>query len=241
MPSVPDRGFATTRWSLVLTAGRSTTPAARTALAELCGLYWPPLYGYARRKGYSEEQAQDLTQAFFTRFLEKHFVGVADPHRGRFRSFLLASFKHFTANEYDREHAKKRGGGQQTLSLEFDEAEAHFGIEPRDTLTPEMLFEREWARGVLERVLAALAAECARTGKTDLFERVKDLLVGEKIPGGYAALARALGTTEGALKVTVHRLRRRFRTLLRAEISATVSNEAEIDDEIRYLMAVLTS
>src|SRR5688572_10379401 len=147
MSFLPNRGFRTTRWSLVLTAGRDSTPASRAALAELCELYWPPLYSYARRQGHSVEQAQDLTQAFFARLLEKRYVEAADPQRGRFRSFLLASFKHFIANERDREQAQKRGGGQAPLSLEFETAEARYTAEPRDTLTPEALFERQWAAG----------------------------------------------------------------------------------------------
>ena len=240
MSFAPDHGFTTTRWSLVLAAGRHPSPASRTALSELCGLYWQPLYGYARRQGYSVEQAQDLTQAFFTRLLEKQFVRAADPNRGRFRSFLLASFKHFAANEHDRERALKRGGDRLIVPLEFEEAEKRLSFEPRDPLTPEVLFEQDWARGVLSRAVAALGAECAASGKAKLFEHVKDSLTGEKPPGGHAALARTLDVTEGALKVTIHRLRRRLRAILRAEIAATVSEESEIDDEIRHLIAVLS-
>ena len=239
MSFLPNRGFTTTRWSLVLTAGRDSTPGSQAALAELCELYWPPLYAYARRQGDSVEQAQDLTQAFFARLLEKRYVQAADPQRGRFRSFLLASFKHFVANERDHERAQKRGGGQLPLALEFDAAEARYAAEPAETLTPEALFERQWALGVIDRVLAALGAECAKAGKKATFDHVKDLLVGERSACGYAAIADALGTTEGAIKVTVHRLRRRFRHLLRVEIGATVSDDSEINDEIRYLFAAL--
>jgi RNA polymerase sigma factor (sigma-70 family) len=240
MGFAPDRGFTTTRWSLVIAAGRDATPTSRAALAELCELYWPPLYAYARRRGHAVEEAQDLTQAFFTRLLEKRAVQVADPQRGRFRSFLLTSFKHFTANEHDRGRAQKRGGGERPLSLDFEPVEARYAAEPADTLTPEALFERQWALGVLDRVLATLRAECEHAGKAVIFDRVKDIVIGEKHPGGYAALAHALGTSEGAIKVMIHRLRRRYQQLLRAEIAATVSNEPEIDEEIRHLIAVLT-
>ena len=236
----PNRGFTTTRWTLVMAAGREPTSGAREALSQLCELYWPPLYAYARRRGYSVDEAQDLTQAFFARFLEKRDVRAVDPQRGRFRSFLLGSFKHFLANEYDREHAKKRGGGQIFLALEVETAEARYAAEPADTLTPEAIFERQWALGVLDRVLATLGVEAAKSGKEVMFEHVKGVLGGDKAEGGgYADIARALGTTEGAIGVTVHRLRRRFRTLLRAEIMATVSDDSDVDDEIRYLMAVV--
>jgi RNA polymerase sigma factor (sigma-70 family) len=215
------------------------TPDSDLALAQLCELYWPPLYSYARRLGHSAEDAQDLTQAFFTRFLEKQFVEAANPTRGRFRSFLLACFKHFMANERDRESAQKRGGGRPPVALAFDAAEAQYEAEPATALTPEALYEKQWARGVIDRVMATLGVECADAGKEKVFTHVKDLLVGEKSDAGYRSLAEALGTTEGALKVTIHRLRARFRHLLRAEIAATVSDDAAIDDELRHLMAVL--
>lgn len=235
-----NRGFTTTRWSLVLTAGRDQTARSRAALGELCELYWPPVYSYARRQGHPVHEAEDLTQAFFSRLLEKHYLQAADPQRGRFRSFLLASFKHFVANERDRERAQKRGGGQVLVALEFEAVEARYSAEPPDTLTPEALFERQWALGVIDRVLATLRAECVQAGKEAMFDHVRDQLFGEKSPGGYAAIADTLGATEGAVKVTVHRLRRRYRDLLRMEIGATVSDESEIDDEIRYLTAVLS-
>ena len=222
-------------------ASRASAPGSREALSQLCELYWPPLYGFARRQGYSVEQAQDLTQAFFARFLEKQDVQDADPARGRFRSFLLGSFKHFLANEYDRERAKKRGGDQVKIALEVDSAEARFAAEPADDLTPEALFERQWALGVIDRVMDALRADLMKSGKEATFDELKGLLVGEKEQGGYAAIARTLGTSEGAIKVTVHRLRQKFRERLRAEIAATVADDAEIEDEIRYLMAILAN
>ena len=230
------RAFPTTRWTLVLAAARDSSAGSRPALAELCERYWPPLYAYARRDAHTVEEAQDLTQAFFTRFLEKDHARAADPARGRFRSFLLTSFKHFMSNERDRERAQKRGGGQRLLSLEFETAEAAYRIEPADTLTPEALFERRWALELIDRVTAQLAAERERAGSGVTFAQLKEFLIGERNDGRYAETARALGTTEGALRVTVHRLRRRFRDLLRAEIAATVSEDGEVDGEIRHLI-----
>ena len=188
-------GFATTRWSLVLAAGRDSTAGSRAALSELCELYWRPVYAFARRQGYEVHDAEDLTQAFFARLLEKHVVQAADPHRGRFRSFLLASFKHFVANERDRAHAQKRGSGQVMIGLDFESAEARYSAEPVETLTPEAVFERQWALAVLDRVLTTLRDECVNAGKTEIFDRVRDLLAGDRSPGGYAAIAESLGTT----------------------------------------------
>jgi len=224
----------------VIAAGRDSTPKSRAALSELCELYWPPLYAFARRQGHSVEQAQDLTQAFFARLLEKRTVQVADPQRGRFRSFLLTSFKYFVANEHDRERARKRGGGELPVSLDFETVEARYMAEPADALTPEALFERQWARAVLDRVLHTLRSECVKASNESTFDPVKELVIGEKNPGGYAAIADALNTTDGAIKVMIHRFRRRYQQLLRDEIASTVSDEADVDDEIRHLIAVLT-
>ena len=235
-----DGSFPTTRWTLVVAASRDSSLSGQAALAELCARYWKPLYAYARRDGHTVDQAQDLTQAFFARFLEKHDVRAADQTRGRFRSFLLTSFKHFVSNERDRERAHKRGGGQHVLSLELDTAEVWYTREPADTLTPEAIFERRWALELVERVTAQLAAERAQAGAEETFARLKGFLLGEPDAGRYDEAARALGTSEGALRVMVHRLRRRFRELLRAEIAATVSDDAEIDGEIRHLIDALS-
>ena len=235
-----ERAFPTTRWTLIMAAARGSTAGGRPALAELCERYWAPLYAYARRGGHTVEEAQDLTQAFFTRFIEKDHVRAADPVRGRFRSFLLTSFKHFMSNERDRERAQKRGGGQLLLSLDFETAEASYRLEPAETLTPDALFERRWALELIDRVSGQLAAERARAGASETFEQLKDSLIGNRDEGKYAETARALGTTEGALRVTVHRLRRRFRALLRAEIAATVSEDSEIEGEIRYLIEAVS-
>lgn len=223
-----------------MAAGRDRAPEAGEALAQLCELYWPPLYSFARRRGYSVEEAQDLTQGFFARLLEKHDVQAADPLRGRFRSFLLSAFTHFLTNAYDHDQAAKRGGGR-VVSLEGEMAEAYYAAEPADTLTPEALYERQWARGVIDRAQAALRDELAAAGRARLFELVKDLLLGERADGGYANVAHSLSMTEGATKVTVHRLRRRLRELLRVEIRQTVSDDSEVEEEVRYLMTVLTN
>ena len=221
-------------------AAGASTPASRDALSRLCELYWQPLYSYARRRGQSVEQAQDLTQAFFARFLEKEDIRAADRQRGRFRSFLLSAFKHFMANEYDREHAKKRGGSHITVPLEFGDAEARYIAEPADTLTPEDVFERQWASRVIDRAMMALRADLVESGKENVYTCLHGFLMGEK-DQSYAAAARVLGQSEGAVKVTVHRLRRRLRDFLRAEIAATVSDDSEIEDEIRYLIGVVSS
>ena len=236
-----DSRFATTRWTLVIAAAGDVSTGSREALAELCERYWTPLYAYARRHGYDVPQAQDLTQAFFARLLEKGDLRAADPSRGKFRSFLISSFKHFVSNVRDHDRALKRGGGQPHLQLEFDTAEARYQAEPAaSTLTPEELFERQWAVQLVERVRAQLAAERERAGAGEQFARLAGFLNGDPEPGGYEELARDTGTTEGALRVTVHRLRRRFRELLRAEIAATVSDDSEIEGEIRHLISALS-
>jgi RNA polymerase sigma-70 factor (ECF subfamily) len=223
-----------------MAAAHESPATAQPALAELCERYWKPLYAYARRDGCTVEEAQDLTQAFFTRFLEKSQVRAADPARGRFRSFLLASFKHFMSNERDRDRAQKRGGGLPRLSLEFESAESSYRLEPADTLTPEALFERRWAADLIARITAQLAAERAQAGASDTFEQLKGFLLGDRDDGNYTEIAQALGKTEGALRVMVHRLRRRFRQLLRAEIAATVSEDSEVESEIRHLISSLS-
>jgi len=234
-----DGHFATTHWSLVLAAGETTAPAAQDALAELCGTYWYPLYAYVRRWGYSADDAQDLTQEFFARVLEKHYLRQADPARGRFRSFLLASLKHFLANERDRARAQKRGGGAAPLPFEFETAEGRYTREPPDDETPDRIFERRWALALLERVLGRLRDENYEAGKTVLFDRVRDLLTEGRAEVPYVEIAASLGMSEGALKVAVHRLRRRYGELLRETIGETVADPAEIDDEIRYLFTAL--
>lgn len=240
MSSRPDDRFASTRWTLVLAAADESAPGARDALAELCAEYWRPLYIYARRAGYSVDRAEDLTQAFFARFLEKRDVRTADPARGRFRSYLLVCFKHFIANDRDRQRAAKRGGGAERLALAEIDVETLAAPDRGGSLTPEALYEREWAHGVLERAVAQLRAECTQAGRAPLFAELEASLLGERHPGGYGAAASALGMTEGAVKVTIHRLRRRLRELLKAQIAPMVSDAEEIDDEMRYLMAIVS-
>lgn len=235
------RRFATTRWSIVLAAGNRSSPQSASALATLCETCWYSLYEYVRRSGHDADDARDLTQALFARLLEKNDLAAADPERGRFRSFLLASLKHFLANEWDRARAEKRGGGRAVLSIDFGTAEQRYRAEPSHDLTPEKIFERRWALVLLENVLARLHDESAQAGKTDSFDRLKCFLTGEQPALTYGQLAAELNTSEGALKVAVHRLRRRYRELLRAEIEETVADPEEIDQEIRDLFSALGS
>jgi RNA polymerase sigma factor (sigma-70 family) len=230
------RHFATTRWSVVLAAGaESSSPGVQEALTTLCETYWYPLYGFLRNRGYSAEDAQDVTQAFFARLLEKQSIRHADPARGRFRSFLLASLKNFAANERDREIAQKRGGDVPILSLEIETAEGRFQMELPTDETPDRVFDRRWALTLLDRVMSRLNAETARGAKPSQFDRLKAYLTGDQPQLSYAETASDLGTSEGAIKVAVHRLRRRFRDLVRDEISHTVSSPEEVEDELRHL------
>jgi RNA polymerase sigma-70 factor (ECF subfamily) len=205
----------------------------------LCEKYWYPLYAYVRRRGYPAEQAQDLTQEFFVRVLEKRYIGRADPSKGRFRTFLLSSLTYFLCDEVDRQRSLKRGGRHAHLPFEVRDGEEIYRRERSHNETPERIFERRWALALLDRVLARLGEEFAERGKRAHFERLRVYLLGQSRDVPYAELARELETTEGALKVAAHRLRTRYRDLLRAEIAETVAGSAHIDGEIRYLVAVL--
>ena len=238
-PRPAARQFATTRWSQVLAAGQAHTGDSREALARLCESYWYPLYAYVRRWGYDADQAQDLTQAFFATLLEKHYLRAADPARGRFRSFLLASLKHFLSNERDRAGAAKRGGRATVVPLEFENAEGRYSREPADTETPETIYERRWAMTLLDRTLARLRREYEAGGKQALFGRLEGHLTGDQEALPYADLCAELKMSEGAIKVAMHRMRRRFGALLREEIGETVSDPDEVDDEIRELFRAL--
>ena len=231
--------FPTTRWSLVAAAGDPHRKETRSALVSLCENYWYPLYAYLRRRGYSADQAQDLTQEFFTRLLEGRYLDRADPEKGRFRSFILTCLKFFVADEEDRQRAQKRGGGT-VVPLEFSSGEERYQREPAHDETPERIFERRWALSVLDRVVEKLREEFVQHGRPQHFELLKVFLLGRS-DAPYAALAREMNTSEGALKVAIHRLRKRYRELFRQEIADTVADPADVESELRYLAAVLTS
>ena len=240
--NLPGAGrFATTHWSVVMAAGRPKSASYQQALETLCKTYWFPLYVYLRRQGYDSHRAEDYVQAFFAGLLAKHGLRLADPKRGKFRSFLLASLKHFLSNERARARAKKRGGGRKVLSLDFQNAESQYALEPRDELSPEKLFERSWALTVLDRTMARLQAEAISTNKQKLFDHLKVYLTAEKSSIPYRDVAAELDMAEGTLRVAVHRLRRRYRELLRDEIAQTVTSDDQIDEEIRDLFAALGS
>ncbi len=227
--------FATTQWSLVLHAGQQSTPESAKALETLCSAYWFPLYAYARRRGYAADDASDLTQEFFLKLLEKQFLESADPERGRFRTFLLTIFQRFLLNERDRDHAIKRGGGLKPLVLDFASCEQLYAASLTDGQTAERIFERQWAMTLLNRVVEQLRAEYLEKNKLSLFENCRAFLVGSTNAGGYSTVAAALNMSEGALRVAVHRLRERYRELLRQEVSCTIEDGATIDDELNSL------
>jgi RNA polymerase sigma factor (sigma-70 family) len=231
--------FPTTRWTLVVAAADPQRKEARSALVSLCENYWYPLYAYLRRRGYPSDQAQDLTQDFFIRVLEGRYLDRADPEKGRFRSFMLTSLKFFVADENDRQRARKRGGGN-IVPLEFSSGEDRYQREPAHNETPERIFERRWALCILDRVVEKLRNEFVGHGRPEHFERLKVFLLGSS-DAPYAALAREMNTSEGALKVAIHRLRKRYRELFRQEISDTVADPAEVESELRYLAAALTA
>jgi RNA polymerase sigma factor (sigma-70 family) len=230
--------FPTTRWTLLVAAADPGRKETHSALVSLCESYWYPLYAYLRRCGYPADQAQDLTQQFFVRLLEGRYISRADREKGRFRSFILTSLKFFVADERDRDRAQKRGGGA-VLPLEFSSGEQRYQREPAHDETPERIFERRWALAVLDRVVETLRNEFVLHGRPEHFERLKVFLLGQS-DTPYAELAREMNTSEGALKVAVHRLRKRYRELFRQEIADTVTDPAEIDSELRFLAAALT-
>ena len=237
--SAPRDVFVTTHWTMVLSAGRKSSPHSERALAELCQTYWYPLYAFVRRQGKTKEDAEDLVQTFFARFLEKNYLEGLAAERGKFRAFLLAALKHFLANEWDRAQAQKRGGGAEHLSLNWQDADERFHLDPPDPTNPERLFDREWALALLDRVIARLADECARDGKAELFTQAKGFLTVSSVAIPYGEAAKQLGMDEGALRVAVHRLRKRYRELLRDEISQTLAEPGQVDEELRSLLAAL--
>jgi RNA polymerase sigma factor (sigma-70 family) len=235
----PDREFTTTHWSVILAAGQSDSPDAQQALGKLCRAYWYPLYAFARRQGKSPEDAEDLTQGFFARFLEKGSIGLADPARGRFRSFLLGSFKNHIAEAHRQASRLKRGGGQSPVSWDAMSAEQRYLAEPKEESTAEALYEERWALTLLETALARLGEELAAAGRERMFMELKGQLWGGDGVVSYQELSGRLDMSEGAVKVTVHRLRQRFRELLREEVANTVADAGEIDDELRHLVGVV--
>lgn len=231
--------FVTTQWSAVLAAHRSDTATGSDALAKLCQVYWYPLYAYVRRRGYNPEDAQDLTQEFFLRLLHQDWLAQADRERGRFRTFLLAAMSHFLANEWHKGQAQKRGGGVTFVPLEIDNAETRYTCEPADPLTPEQCYEKRWAVALLDEVLNRLRLEFDAEGRGRFFDALKPCLIGDGKSQSYNTLSRELGMTEDAIKVAVHRLRKRYRQLLREEIANTVSSVQEVQAEMRHLLEVL--
>jgi RNA polymerase sigma-70 factor (ECF subfamily) len=231
--------FATTRWSVVLTAGGGDSTHARGALEKLCQTYWYPLYAYVRRRGYSPEDAQDRTQEFFARLLEGKLVGRADRQRGKFRSFLLSAMNHFLTDEWEKARAQKRGGGAIPVPLQLDTAETRYGLDPADNTTPEQIYERRWALALLEEVLRRLGKEFEERGKGEIFAALNPCLIGERASQPYAELAAKLGVSERTVKSAVHRLRQRYRQLLREEIAHTVAEPGEVEEEMRHLFIVL--
>lgn len=231
------REFHTTRWSLVLAAQRGTEATqAREAMAALCKDYWYPLYAFVRRRGHAPHDAQDLTQGFFASLLEGN-AAMADPARGRFRSYLLGALKHYLANEWNRANAQKRGGGQKIVEWDALDPEARYAMEPAGDVEADAFYDRRWAMELLDRAMAKLRAEFAAKGGAEMFDALKGTLTGAE--PARDELAKQFGMSEGALKVAVHRLRQRYREVLRAEIAETVDSVSDVDEEMRHLVTVL--
>jgi len=239
--AVMRNGFTTTHWSAVLLAGNEAHPEAAAALEYVCRSYWYPLYAYARRHSYSPEDAQDLTQGFFAIFLEKKYVCLANPDRGRFRSFLLTSFKHFLANQHHRSHAAKRGGHFTFVSWDEVDAEAHYQNEMTCAASPEESFDHTWALTLLEKVMTDLREEYVSTGKRRIFDALEVFLSGETPAPTYSTIGGRLQIGPSAVKMAVSRLRRRFGELLRREIAQTIAGTANVEDELRHLRCALSA
>ena len=240
MQSGPGR-FVTTRWTLVRAAAGADPVLAADALARLCSLYWYPVFAFVRRRGHSVEDAQDLTQAFFTRLIEKEELGAADRDRGRFRTFLLAACQHFLLNERDRRLAIKRGGGQAHLSIDFAVAEERYQRSLSHHETPEHLFHRQWCLALLDAVLESMREDYVRAGNEELFDRLRGFVTMDDAAGTHADAAADLEMTAGAVKVAVHRLRRRYREALRARVADTVDSEEQVEEELRELLSTLSA
>jgi len=241
-PSAQPAGmFATTRWSVVLAAADRGGGQAAEALETLCRAYWYPLYAYVRRKGYKPEDAQDLTQEFFARLLAKGYLAAVHPEKGKFRWFLQSAVKRFLGNEQERALAGKRGGGAFHVPFDGEKAEDRYRLEAADPLTPDKLFDRAWAVNLIEAANRSLEEECLLEGKGELFERLKVFFSGEQSESTYAEIGARLHMTEGAVKVAVHRLRRRYRDMLREQIAQTVSTRTEVEEELRDLLAAFSA
>lgn len=232
--------FATTHWSVVLATGRSDAANAGLALESLYRTYWYPLYCYVRRKGRSPEDAQDLTQQFFTHLLSRHCLELADPARGRFRTFLLHALDHFLINDWKHGRRLKRGGGAPHLSLDAERAEHRYSHEPVTSLTPAVLYERQWATALLDRVLAELRKEYETTDRSALFAELAERMWGKDGAGSFLEIGRRLGLSEGAARGAMHRLRERFRERLRGAVAETLADPAELEPELRHLLAVVS-
>jgi RNA polymerase sigma-70 factor (ECF subfamily) len=232
--------FATTRWTVVLKAGRKSSLDSDAALAELCRTYWYPLYVYVRRRGQSKEDAEDLVQGFFERFLAKNYLENVAADRGKFRAFLLASLKHYMSNEWDRASRQKRGGGVEMLSLDWVNAADRFQLEPEDSTHPEREYDRVWALALLGRVVQELRAECESEGKVELFDCAKGFLTATSESPSYELAGKALGLESGAVRVAVHRLRKRYRELLKRELMQTLSNPSDLAEELRALLTAVS-
>jgi len=239
VPLRQNQVFATTRWSVVISAGRDSSPDSKRALESLCETYWYPLYAYVRRRVPDVSEAQDLTQAFFAELLEKNYVGSATPERGRFRAFLLTAFKHFLSKEWEKAKAQKRGGGRAPIPLDFESADSSFRIEPASGLTAEQFYDQQWAITLLGRIMERLEAELKRAGKAKQFEELKGFIIGDHAGTTHSQAAAKLNMTEAATKKAGSRMRRRYRELLREEIAQTVAGQDEVDNEIRNLFATL--
>ena len=231
--------FPTTHWSRVIAAGDRAAPEARAALSELCTAYWYPIYALIRRRGNAPQEACDLAQDYFTRLLEKPVIAAADQSRGRFRAFLRTDCKHFLIDHHRRQRVRARV--LKPVSIDADDAESRYRFEPAHDATPERLFDRAWATTLLDRVLGLLAQEYAETGRAEVFDGLKVVLTQGKGAAPAAELAPQLGTTEGAVHTAVHRLKKRYRTILQREIAATLDDPSEVDDEIRWLFEAIRS
>ena|SRR5579859_3332494 len=238
-PAMSPRRFDTTHWSVVTLAGDTRSPQSADALEKLCRVYWPPLYAFIRRQGHTEEDAQDLTQEFFARFLERNQFEAVDPRKGKFRTFLLAALTHFLSNQRDRERAAKRGGGQKLISLDEIKSEQMRHLEPASDLSPDKLFDARWAMTVLEHALAELRRELDADGKAAHFEELKNFLTADPGGGDYSAAAVKLGVASQTVAVMVFRLRQRYRELVRAEVAHTVCSPLDVDEEMRHLLEAL--